>query len=505
MESKTIEIEEASRPVRDVKDRQTLLFLTVPHAGNIGSRVLKQAIHRIDKERGCCLRLLSVIVVAAVFLAGRSFAQDAATATNAPPPLATTNSASTPEQFWNIHMEATYIGEWHPSFPAQYSGPQSLDNHSLTAETVDYDLFLGARLWEGAEFHVDGLYWQGFGFNHTLGIEAFPNAEAYKIGAQAGNVAPVRVFLRQVIGLGGEEEPVPDDALHLAGQEDVSRITLTVGQISVLDIFDQNSYAGDPTTQFLNWAFVGNEAWDYPANSIGYITGFAAELNQPKWTARYGFFQIPRVQNGMAEDPAFLRAWGMVTELERRFTLHDHPGAVRLLAYLNRADMGSYEEAVDNPVRPADIIDTRAYRLKYGFGLNGEYELIKGVGVFTRLGWNDGQSENWSYADVAEAASAGVSIKGAFWNRPNDTAGLAGNVNAISREQQQFFADGGLGILAGDGALNYGLEQTLETYYKFQIWKNISATADYQYVINPAYNKDRGPVSILSMRLHWEF
>jgi high affinity Mn2+ porin len=425
-------------------------------------------------------------------------AQDAAT------PAANTNAPPGPP-WWNWHMANTEVGQWHPSFPAQYSGPNSLDNHSLTAETVSLELFLGARLWPGSEFHVDGLFWQGFGFNQTLGVEAFPSAEAYKIGSFHGNVCPARVFIRQTIGLGGDQEPVADDALHLGGQQDISRITLTVGQISVLDIFDKNSYAGDPASQFLNWAFVGDEAWDYPANSLGFISGFAAELNQPNWTVRYGMFQIPRVQNGMAEDPAYLRAWGMVTELERRFTLRDHPGAVRLLAYLNRADMGSYAEAVDNPVRPADIVATRAYRLKYGFCLNAEYELTKGVGAFTRLGWNDGLNENWAYADVQKSGSAGLSIKGDFWRRTNDTVGLAGNVNGISRVQQQFFADGGLGILAGDGALNYGLEKTMETYYNFQVWKTLHVTADYQFIIDPAYNRARGPVSVVSGRIHWEF
>jgi high affinity Mn2+ porin len=420
------------------------------------------------------------------------------------PSLAPQNPPAAKEQFWNIHGQATYVGDWHPSFPANYSGPESLDNHSQTAETFSAELFLGARLWKGAEFHVDGLFWQGFGFNQTLGIEAFPSAQAYKIGSFHGNVAPVRVFLRQTIGLGGEEEPVPDDALHLAGQQDVSRITLTVGEISVLDIFDQNTYAGDSTSQFLNWALVGNEAWDYPANSLGYITGFAAELSQSNWTARYGFFQMPKHQNGVGINEQYLQSWGMVTELERRFVLHNHPGAVRLLAFLNRVDSGTYADAVDSPVRPAVVADP-SYRLNYGFGLNSEYELAKGVGVFARLGWNAGQTPDWAYADVSKSGSAGVSVNGDFWRRPGDTVGLAGVVNGISRVQQQFLADGGLGILAGDGKLNYGLEQSLETYYKFQIWKTVNATADYQYVTNPGYNKDRGPVSVLSMRLHVEF
>jgi high affinity Mn2+ porin len=441
-------------------------------------------------------------MIAVCFLGEPCFSQDASQTNNAPP--TPPDAAAAKEQFWNVHMQATYVGDWHSSFPAQYSGPESLDNHASTAETVSADLFLGARLWRGAEFHLDGLFWQGFGFNRTLGIEAFPSAEAYKIGSFAGNVCPSRVFVRQTFGLGGEEEPVADDALHLGGQQDVSRITLTVGEISVLDIFDQNSYAGDAAGQFLNWALVGNEAWDYPANSLGFITGFAAEWNQRDWTARYGFFQMPRVQNAMAIDGKYLQAWGMVTEFERRFVLRAHPGAVRLLAFLNRAHSGTYSEALDSPMQPVVVRDPD-YCLNYGFCLNTEYELTKGVGVFARLGWNAGQTPDWCYADVQKSGSAGLSIKGDFWHRPNDTFGLAGIINGISRVQQQFLADGGLGILAGDGTLSYALEKTLETYYKAQIWKNLYATADYQYVIDPAYNAARGPVSILAMRFHWEF
>ena len=476
-------------------------------------------------ENYSALRRWSVILGAALLLAGPCLGQIAATtngtpalsqpATTTPPgavkvgtldadSTAATNQSSTPPAWWNLHMQGTYVGDWHSGFPARYSGPESLDTHSATAETLAVDLFLGARLWRGAEFHLDGLFWQGFGFNHTLGIEAFPSAEAYKIGSPAGNVAPSRVFLRQTISLGGEQEAVADDQLHLAGMQDVSRLTFTVGQISVLDVFDQNSYAGDPTTQFLNWALVGNEAWDYPANSLGFITGFAVELNQAHWTERYGFFQMPQRQNGMAEDPAFLRGWGMVTELEHRFTMANHPGTVRWLSFLNRVDSGTYADALDNPARPAVILDP-SYCLNYGFGLNAEYELVKGLGVFSRLGWNAGQTPDWAYADVSRSASAGLSVNGDFWHRPNDTVGLAGIINGISQVQQQFFADGGLGILAGDGKLNYGLEKTLETYYKAQIWKNIYATADYQYVDNPAYNTARGPVSILSGRFHWDY
>ncbi len=420
-------------------------------------------------------------------------AQDAAT------------EGSVPEQTWNWHVQNTAIVQGYPAFPADYSGPNSLNRGGEVRETVSLDLVAGVRLWHGAEAHVDGLVWQGFGLSRTLGIDGFPNGEAFRLGAAVPNVNLCRVFLRQTIGFGGEQEEVEDDALHVAGRRDISRLTLTVGRMSVKDIFDNNVYANDPRTQFLNWALMANEAWDYPADSLGYMTGFTADLNQAQWALRYGLFQMPRVANGTALDSNFLEAWGMVIEFERRFSVKQHPGALRLLAYLNRAHMGSYQEALDSPIRPANIEATRAYRLKHGFGLNVEQEVAKNVGVFSRLGWSDGEDEAWVFADVDRTVTLGLSIKGEPWRRPNDTLGLAGVLNGISGVHQRFFQAGGTGILAGDGNLTYGWEEILETYYDFQVWKTVHASLDYQFVSHPAFNRDRGPVHVFGARLHWEF
>jgi high affinity Mn2+ porin len=409
------------------------------------------------------------------------------------------------QQDWNWHVQNTAVVQYHPGFPAAYSGPNSLDSSSEVKETISLDLMAGARLWRGAEAHADLLVWQGFGFSQTLGVEAFPNAEAFRLGTDLPRANLCRIFVRQDIGLGDEQETVGDDDLQLAGTRDRSRITLTLGRISVKDIFDNNAYANDARTQFMNWNLMANEAWDYPADSIGFMTGMAAELYQPGWALRYGFFQMPEVSNGMEVDRNFGQAWGMVTEFERRFAVNQHPGAVRLLAYLNSAHMGSYQEAIESPIRPADIEATRAYRYKYGFGLNVEQEVVENVGMFLRAGWSDGKTEAWTFADVDRTISLGVSIKGAAWHRPNDTYGLAGGVNGISSVHQQFFAAGGTGILGGDGRLTYGAEAFLETYYDVQVWKSLHAAVDYQFINNPAYNQDRGPVSVFSGRVHWSF
>lgn len=439
-----------------------------------------------------------------------SAAAEEASSTNAPTPNVEStevkggSTASSQEQKWNWHAQNTDILQYNPRFSAKYSGPNSLNNANEVRETVSLDLLVGARLWRGAEAHVDGMLWQGFGLSRTLGVEGFPNGEAFRLGAADPNVTFARVFIRQTIGLGGEQETVEDDALHLAGKEDISRVTITVGKMSAKDIFDNNAYANDPRTQFMNWGLMANEGWDYPADSLGYETGLAAELNQPDWSLRYGFFQVPERQNGMAQDFNYLKAWSMVAEAERRYKIAGHPGAIRFLGFLTEANMVDLRAALSNPNLDTGIEEARAYRQKYGFGLNMEQEIVTNVGCFMRLGWNDGKTEGWVFSDVNKTVSLGASLRGALWNRPNDTLGAAGVLNGLSRDQRDFFAAGGLGILGGDGKINYALEQVAEVYYDIDIWKTVHMSLDYQFVKNPACNRDRGPVSFLGVRLHWE-
>jgi high affinity Mn2+ porin len=435
-----------------------------------------------------------------------------------PPAPGVEGTAEGQRQTWNWHVQSTAVVQGYPAFAAKYSGPNSLTPRGQARETWSVDLYGGMRLWTGAEAHLDALMWQGFGLQGTLGIDNFPNGEAYKVGTSTPRLNLARVFIRQTIGLGGEEkENVVDDQLTLAGKQDISRLTFTVGRFSAKDIFDNNIYANDPRKQFMNWALVANVTWDYPADSLGYTTGVAMELHQPKWALRYGFFQIPHIKNGFtaegqflmwpgnssAGDGSVLRSWAMAAEYERRYSINAHPGAIRFLAYLNQGRMGSYQAALSVP--GADITQTRAYRHEYGFGLNGEQEITKNIGVFSRLGWNDGHSEAWMFTDTNYSVSLGVSVKGQAWRRPDDTFGLAGVMSGISRVNQKFLAAGGVGILDGDGALDYGWEKDLEMYYDGKLWKNLRAAVDYQFIANPAFNRARGPVSVFGVRLHWEF
>lgn len=416
-----------------------------------------------------------------------------------------------------------------PGFSAKYSGPNSLSSQGQVQQTVTVDVYAGLRLWSGAEAHVDGLMWQGFGLSQTFGIEDFPNGDAFKAGTGVPNGTLSHLFIRQTIGLGGEQEEVSDGRFTLAGKQDIRRLTITLGRFTPEDIVDQNSYGGDSHAQFMNWGLMANPSFDYGQDTVGFSTGIAVELNQPHWALRYTFFQMSDVKNGFTGDdqylmwPArghygpFLKSWAMAAEFERRYIVHHHPGTVRFLEWLDQANFVNYGVAtaylLANPPGPnapagsgADIPDSlRSYQFKYGFGLNWEQELGQNVGVFSRLGWNDGQQDAWTFTDINYTASLGVSLKGNLWHRPQDTFGLGGVLGGASPANQRFLEAGGEDILDGDGKLNYGWERVLETYYDFNVWRNTHLTLDYQFVENPAFNRDRGPVSIFGARVHWEF
>ena len=405
------------------------------------------------------------------------------------PQSAADPTANSPTQKWNIHGQITETPQGDPPFPALYSGPNSLGNHGEIQETFTADLYAGARLWHGGEIHVDGLLWQGFGLSNDKGIEAFPNGDAFKLGTKTPISCLPTCLSVQTIGFGGEREQVPDGPLTLAGEQDISRLTFTLGRFSSHGhVRQQRVRSGLGILSFMNWAMITNLAWDFPADSVGYTTGLAVELNQSKWALRYGFFQAPFMQNGftaddqiltfphMGADGEFLHSWGMVTEFERRYG-DAHPGTIRFLAFLNSADMISFRQAIpllqaNGP--GADLSSAQAYRYKSGFGLNWQQKITDDVGVFSRFSWNDGQTEGWMYNDSNWAVSLGTSVKGAAWRRTNDALGLGYVRSGISRSAQEFLELGGTDILDGDGGLTYGSENVVEAYYNLGIWRELS-------------------------------
>ena len=406
---------------------------------------------------------------------------------------------------WEISGQSTYLAQAYPSFNAPYSGTNSLSPIKQAKATWSNSLYINAHLWDGGEVYFNPELLQGFGLSDTVGLAGFSSGEAQKSNFPYPRFNPSRMYLRQTFGFGGEQETLESGPNQLGGKADISRLTVQVGKFAVLDIFDGNAYAKDPRKDFMNWAIWAPGAFDYSADKVGLSYGATAELNQKNWAFRLGYFLMDAESNSNNFDMHLFRRGEYVAELEQRYTLFGQPGKLRTLGWINSAFAGSYRATLDNPALNLDIAATRDGRIKYGYVVNLEQALSDTVGLFGRWSWNNGKTEIMAFTDIDASLSGGLSIKGKSWGRANDVIGLGGAINALSRDHRDFIAAGGMGVLIGDGRLNYREERLMEAYYAYAITPKLTATADYQFIVNPAYNADRGPVSVFSARLHGEF
>ena len=420
---------------------------------------------------------------------------------------ATPTNAAAAETF-ALHVQATFVDQGNLPFRSPYRGANSLDPAARGRETFDATLYLGFKPWKGMELWIDPEIDQGFGLQNTLGIAGFPSGEAYKVGRVAPYVRLQRIFLRQTVDLDGSAEGVDPDLNQLGGSRSENRLVLTVGKFSVVDVFDTNKYANSPRTDFFNWSLINTGSFDYAADSWGYTAGAALEWYQGRWTARGGAFLLSDIPNDVNIDTRFGQ-FELIAELEERHTVFGQPGKLKATGFLNRGEMARLRDAVTLAAVTGgapDVAAVRRYRGRPGVSLNLEQQVRDGVGVFVRAGYADGAYEAYDFTDIDRTLSGGVTVMGKPWKRPDDTVGLGGVVNQASSDRLAYLAAGGLGILIGDGRLPHpGTERILETYYDAQLIKGLHAALDYQWVTNPAYNRDRGPVSIFAVRLHGQF
>lgn len=408
------------------------------------------------------------------------------------------------ERPWDFHAQATVIPQGHGDFRALYSGLNSLSPDAELDTSFTSTFYVGRRLWEGGEIYVNPEILAGKGLSSTLGLAGFPNGEIYRVDNPNPKLTLARLFLRQTWQLGGPEETLKDDLNQFPCRCRSSRITLVVGKFALVDLFDDNAYSHDARTQFLNWSLMDNGAWDFAADTRGYTYGVAVEAAKARWSLRFASVLMPKVANGMALDLHPDKARADNLEWERRHKLAGRPGALRLMAYINHGHMGNYRTTLETPAYGMDITRSRTYTRKYGFGLNGEQELARGIGVFFRAGWNDGHTESFAFTEIDRTGAGGISINGSRWNRRQDTFAVALALNGISKDHREYLQAGGHGFIIGDGALNYGKEGILETYYSFAARWGVFISPDFQFVEHPAYNRDRGPVAVYALRFHWE-
>jgi high affinity Mn2+ porin len=411
---------------------------------------------------------------------------------------------------WWVSGQINIVFQAHPDFHALYSGPNSLSARGEHATSRVLTLYTGYQLSK----HTDALFdlesAGGRGISDALGMAGFTNVDVVRNPALGSKPYIARAILHHVFALSQKEEDAERTPISILTKLPERRLELRVGKMSLADYFDVNSVGSDSHLQFLNWTAVNDGAYDYAADTRGYTVAAMVEYHEKNWSVRFAEALMPKVANGPNLDFNLGRARSENIELEFRPELRkEKKTVIRLLGFINHADMGSYREAVQaflagTDPRPIIEAHRKQGRIKYGFGLNVEQEISKTVRAFGRLGWNEGQNESFAYTEVDQAVEVGADWQLKRWWRPNDKVAAAFITNGISRLHQLYLTLGGDGFLLGDGRLTYGREDILETYYNAHIWRGVYFSPEIQWAVHPGYNKDRGPVVVPGLRLHLE-
>jgi len=418
-----------------------------------------------------------------------------------------TNDSSGPKRF-NLHFQTTYIYQYMPAFYSPYNGVNSLKGAEQKQNSLTATLCLGIRLWKNCDIYINPEIAGGSGLSGAFGLAASTNGETYRVGDPAPQLYLARGYIQQTIRLGKGSTSEADVANQCGGIQPAQYIRFLAGKFSLADIFDNNAFSSSPRTQFMNWAIMNNAAWDYAANVRGYTYSFATIVQLKDISYKIAIAALPTVANGPDLNTDLSRSYSINAEVAKGYKIGEKAGLIRMLGYYNRADMGSYRQAISasDSGQVPNIISTREYgRSKTGLGLNMEQQLTGAIGLFGRVGWNNGATETWCYTEADQTITGGLSINGKGWQRKDDNTGIAIVVNGLSKDHRDYLADGGLGFELGDGKLSYNNEAAVEWYYSYKpVAYPIWISGDYQFVANPGYNQARGPVNVFSLRVHVE-
>lgn len=410
-----------------------------------------------------------------------------------------------------LGAQFTLIAQDLVPFAASYSGPNSLIRNGDTQASHTYGVYFGVRTIARLHLYVDVEMARGAAIGHAVGLAGITNGDVMRQGSFELSRGPyvARAFFRYTIPLSRATDAAPRGMDQLPEDEPTTRIELKAGKLAATDDFDENRYANSTRSQFCNWGLFNNSAVDFAADTRGYTWGGVVGWVSPRWAVKLGSFLMPRFANGNTFDTDPQQARGDYAELtidpSRSGTV------VRMLGYRNLARMGLYTEALASAQgtgQPPNIVaDDRPGRLKYGLGLNVEQPLADSgeTGAFLRIGWDDGRTESFAFTEVDRHLSAGLQLAGTHWHRPDDRLGIAYVAHGLSPDHRAYLAAGGIGFLLGDGRLNYAPEEILESYYRLQVLPYTQLSADLQFIPQPGYNRDRGPATVISLRLNLRY
>jgi high affinity Mn2+ porin len=416
-----------------------------------------------------------------------------------------------------LGAQYTFIEQWQTALLSPYQGALSLHAQGDRQGTHTLGIYTGWAPLDWAQLYFDVEKFMGAGVSGATGLGGLTNGDVIREGAVGlkKQFYIARLYARFMLPLGSASARIERGQDQIAGREATRRLELKAGWLSAADDFDRNRYAGSARTQFLNWSLWQNTPWDYGADTRGYTDGFVLGYVSPQWSLKYGMYRMPTVANGQTLE-TLNRARNQNLELTLSPTAITT--IVRLLAYLNTARLGDYRQALAIAAATGTVPDIAADaqdgRHKVGLGFNLEQPLADegNTGVFMRLAWNDANTEDFAFTEVDRLASLGGQLSGVRWRRSADCLGLGFVVEGLSEPHRDYLAAGGSGFLLGDGRLNYRHEQILETYYRAE-WSwtlgqaplRLQLSPDFQYVQNPGFNRDRGPVRFYAVRLHLEY
>jgi high affinity Mn2+ porin len=413
-------------------------------------------------------------------------------------------------RFW-LAGQANFIFQTHPGFHALYSGPNSLSPRYEKATSRVLTLYTGVQLNDSTEVLVDVEEAGGAALSTGLGLGGNTDLDIVRNPKLSKAPYLARAMVHKVIALSHDKIENERGYLCVLNSLPQRRLEIRFGKFSMPDFFDVNLAGSDTHFQFTNWTIDDLGSWDYAADTRGYTVGLLLDYEDRKWAFRFAEALMPKVANGpdLVWRPWQVHAENWEYELHRGI-LPRKPGSVHVLAYTNYANMGIYRQAVTQfkeglASRPDITNHPWHITRKYGFGANLEQDLTLYLKAFARWGWDDGKTESFAYTEVDSNVSGGVVWNGAQWKRKQDRAGLAFVTNGIKKDHQAYLANGGLGFLLGDERLNYGRENILEVFYTAHLWKGIYLAPGAQYIVNPGYNRDRGPVIVPTLRGHVEF
>jgi high affinity Mn2+ porin len=472
---------------------------------------------RWDKQRSV---LAWTCLISFPSCAAAALAQDAVPSQQDSPAVAGPAPSSDPlpimfphpemDRLW-LSGQVNIISQWHPAFRSPYQGPNSLTPEAQDASSRVLTLFTGLRLTATTALLSDFQETGGHGLGEALGLAGFTNLDVVRNPTLSKAPYIARLMIHQIIPLGGTKKASDQTPFSLFRELPERRLEVRFGKFSLADFFDFNSYGTDSNLQFMNWTVDNAGTYDYAADTRGYTFAAMLEYHDRWWAVRFSEGLMPKVANGINLDAHIARARAENIEFEfHRQTIRHQRGALRLLTFVNHANMGDYQQAVDNfraglTPKPEITAHPLQTTVKYGFSANVEQPLNEWIGVFGRWGWNEGEHESYAYTEVDQTAQIGAAFSGKAWHRKWDRAGVVLVSNGISRVHQDYLGLAGDGFLLGDGRLNYGRENIIETYYTLHAWRGIYPAFGLQHINNPGYNRDRGPVLVPALRLHIEF